>query len=60
VRSVVLLKQVVLNPIVLETMTGLAWTITGLPVPAPIAAHMSVLAAALMMLGSRSKHAIPE
>ena len=31
----VLAKQIVLNPMVLSTLIGLAWTITGLPIPAP-------------------------
>ena len=46
-RSGVLMKQVVLNPMVLSTMIGLAWAITGLPIPAPIAAYMNIFAAAL-------------
>ena len=46
-RPVVLVKQIVLNPMVLSTMIGLAWAITGLPIPAPIAAYMNILAAAL-------------
>ena len=46
-RSVVLVKQIVLNPMVLSTMIGLAWAITGLPIPAPIAAYLNIFAAAL-------------
>jgi malonate transporter and related proteins len=46
-RAGVLMKQVVLNPMVLSTMIGLAWAITGLPIPAPIAAYMNIFAAAL-------------
>ncbi len=46
-RSVVLVKQIVLNPMVLSTMIGLAWAITGLPIPAPVAAYMNIFAAAL-------------
>jgi malonate transporter and related proteins len=46
-RAGVLMKQVVLNPMVLSTMSGLAWAITGLPIPAPIAAYLNILAAAL-------------
>jgi malonate transporter len=46
-RSVVPLKQIVLNPMVLSTMIGLAWAITGLPIPAPLAAYMNIFAAAL-------------
>jgi predicted permease len=44
---VVLGKQIVLNPMVLSTLIGLAWTIVGLPVPAPLAAYMNIFAAAL-------------
>jgi malonate transporter and related proteins len=46
-RSAVLLKQIVLNPMVLSTVIGLVWAITGLPIPAPIAAYMNIFAAAL-------------
>jgi malonate transporter and related proteins len=46
-HSVVLMQQVVLNPMVLSTLIGLAWAITGLPIPAPIAAYMNIFAAAL-------------
>jgi malonate transporter and related proteins len=46
-RSVVLVKQIALNPMVLSTMIGLGWAITGLPIPAPIAAYMNIFAAAL-------------
>jgi malonate transporter and related proteins len=42
-----LVKQIVLNPMVLSTLIGLAWTITGLPMPASLAAYMNILAAAL-------------
>jgi hypothetical protein len=45
--SVTLVKQIVLNPMVLSTLIGLAWTITGLPMPAPLAAYMNIFAAAL-------------
>jgi malonate transporter and related proteins len=45
--SVVLMKQVVLNPMVLSTIIGLAWAITGLPIPAPLAAYLNIFAAAL-------------
>jgi malonate transporter and related proteins len=45
--SVMLVKQIVLNPMVLSTLIGLAWTITGLPMPASLAAYMNILAAAL-------------
>jgi hypothetical protein len=46
-RPVVLVKQVVLNPMVLSTVVGLAWAIAGWPIPAPIAAYLNILAAAL-------------
>jgi predicted permease len=46
-RTVVLLQQIVLNPMVLSTLIGLAWAITGLPIPAPLAAYMNIFAAAL-------------
>jgi Membrane transport protein len=36
-----------INPLVLSTLTGLAWAIVGLPVPKLIAAYMNILAAAL-------------
>jgi malonate transporter and related proteins len=42
-----LAKQIVLNPMVLSTLIGLAWTIMGLPMPAPLAAYMNIFAAAL-------------
>ena len=44
---VALLKQIVLNPMLLSTLIGLAWTVAGLPMPAPLAAYMNILAAAL-------------
>ena len=46
-RSVVLAKQIALNPMVLSTLLGLAWAIAGWPVPAPIAAYLNIFAAAL-------------
>ena len=46
-RSVMLFRQIILNPMVLSTVIGLAWTIMGLPTPAPLAAYMNILAAAL-------------
>jgi len=46
-RSVALVKQIVINPMVLSTLIGLAWAITGLPIPAPFAAYMNIFAAAL-------------
>jgi malonate transporter and related proteins len=46
-RTVLLMKQIVLNPMVLSTLIGLAWAIAGLPIPAPVAAYLNILAAAL-------------
>jgi predicted permease len=46
-RPLVLAKQILLNPMVLSTIIGLAWAITGLPIPAPVAAYLNILAAAL-------------
>src|ERR1700754_732097 len=46
-RTVVLVKQIVLNPMVLSTLIGLAWAITGLPIPAPLAAYMNIFSDAL-------------
>jgi hypothetical protein len=47
VRPLVLIKQIVLNPMVLSTLIGLLWAITGLPLPAPLAAYLNIFAAAL-------------
>jgi predicted permease len=45
--SVVLVKQIVLNPMVLSTLVGLVWAIAGFPIPAPLAAYMNIFAGAL-------------
>jgi malonate transporter and related proteins len=45
--SAMLLKQIVLNPMVLSTLIGLVWATIGLPMPASLAAYMNILAAAL-------------
>jgi len=45
--AVVLTRQILLNPMVLSTLIGLAWAIIGLPIPAPIAAYLNIFAAAL-------------
>jgi len=37
----------VLDPMVLSTLRGLAWAIAGLPIPAPAAAYLNIIAAAL-------------
>jgi len=42
-----LARQIALNPMVLSTLIGLAWAILGLPMPAPVAAYLNILAAAL-------------
>jgi malonate transporter len=47
VGSAALVKQILLNPMVLSTLVGLAWTIVGLPIPAPVAAYLNIIAAAL-------------
>jgi len=44
---VALIKQILLNPMVLSTLVGLAWTIVGLPIPAPVATYLNIIAAAL-------------
>jgi len=43
----VLMKQIVLNPMLLSTLLGLAWAIGGLPIPAPLAAYLNIFAGAL-------------
>ncbi|MGY8683769.1 AEC family transporter [Bradyrhizobium sp. UFLA05-153] len=42
-----LVKQILLNPMVLSTLIGLAWAITSLPIPAPLKAYLNIFAAAL-------------
>lgn len=42
-----LVKQILINPMVLSTLIGLAWAITGLPIPAPLAAYLNIFAGAL-------------
>ena len=46
-HPLVLVKQIVLNPMVLSTLIGLAWAITGLPIPAPLADYLNIFAGAL-------------
>jgi predicted permease len=46
-RTSLLVKQILLNPLVLSTSLGLAWAIAGWPIPKPIATYMNLLAAAL-------------
>src|SRR6201991_1951082 len=44
-HSAGLAKQILLNPMVLSTLIGLVWAITGLPIPAPVAAYLNIIAA---------------
>lgn len=46
-HSPALVKQIVLNPMVLSTLIGLVWAITGWPIPAPVATYLNMIAAAL-------------
>jgi malonate transporter and related proteins len=46
-RPAGLFKQILLNPMVLSTLIGLAWAISGLPIPAPVAGYLNIIAAAL-------------
>lgn len=46
-QSAGLVKQILLNPMVLSTLIGLVWAITGLPIPAAVAAYLHMIAAAL-------------
>jgi malonate transporter and related proteins len=46
-RPAGLFKQILLNPMVLSTLIGLAWAISGLPIPAPVADYLNIIAAAL-------------
>jgi malonate transporter and related proteins len=47
VRPAALARQILLNPMVLSTLIGLAWTIAGLPIPGPVAVYLNIFAAAL-------------
>ncbi|WP_225771149.1 AEC family transporter [Inquilinus sp. Marseille-Q2685] len=47
VRPAALARQILLNPMVLSTLIGLAWAVAGLPIPAPVAAYLGIFAAAL-------------
>ncbi|HET7884730.1 MAG TPA: AEC family transporter [Bradyrhizobium sp.] len=42
-----LAKQIVLNPVMLSTLIGLAWAIAGVPIPPPLAAYLNIFAGAL-------------
>lgn len=46
-RTLDLMKQIVLNPLVLSTLIALAWAIGGWPISAPAATYLNFLAAAL-------------
>jgi malonate transporter and related proteins len=46
-RPAGLFKQILLNPMVLSTLIGLVWAISGLPIPAPVAGYLNIIAAAL-------------
>lgn len=46
-HSAGLARQILLNPMVLSTLIGLVWSITGLPIPSPVAAYLNMIAAAL-------------
>jgi len=46
-RPAGLFKQILLNPMVASTLIGLAWAISGLPMPAPVAGYLNIIAAAL-------------
>jgi predicted permease len=46
-RLLVLARHILINPLVLSTLAGLAWAIGGFPVPKLISAYMNILAAAL-------------
>ena len=56
-RTFFLVKQIVVNPLVLSTLIGLAWAIAGWPIPAPIAnlyEHLRGCAHALRALRYRA------
>jgi malonate transporter len=42
-----LMKQIVLNPMVLSTLISLGWAVAGWPIPAPLAAYLNIFAGAL-------------
>src|ERR1700758_684298 len=46
-HPLMLVKQIVLNPMVLSTLIGLGWAIVGWPIPAPLAAYLNIFAGAL-------------
>jgi malonate transporter len=42
-----LLRHVILNPMVLSTLIGVAWSALGIPMPGPVGAYLRILADAL-------------
>ncbi|CAM5771217.1 transporter [Labrys miyagiensis] len=46
-RRWAMVRHVVINPLVLSTVIGMAWAITGVPVPSPVAAFLKIFADAL-------------
>jgi malonate transporter len=42
-----LAKQIILNPVMISTLLGLAWSVAGLPLPAPIATYAGMFGDAL-------------
>jgi malonate transporter and related proteins len=40
-------KYVILNPMVLSTLVGIAWAAAGVPMPGPVSAYLQILADAL-------------
>ena len=42
-----LARHVILNPMVLSTLVGVAWAAAGVPMPAPVSAYLQILADAL-------------
>jgi malonate transporter and related proteins len=41
------IKRVVLNPLVISTLIGMLWSVSGLRVPGPVAAYLGIMADAL-------------
>jgi malonate transporter and related proteins len=46
-HPLMLVKQIVLNPMVFSTLIGLGWAVGGWPIPAPLAAYLNIFAGAL-------------
>ena len=42
-----LVRQIVLNPMLLSTLVGLGWAVIGVKIPAPLAAYLNIFAGAL-------------